>query len=86
MENNTLDIHFKEAYKKVSNIKEKLPPDTMLKFYAFYKQATYGDNFSFNANYDVRNAFKFNAWMQLKGMSKDDAKQEYINLAHSILK
>lgn len=87
MENkDNLDILFKQAFQEVSNSKEKLPPDTMLKFYAYYKQSTYGDNFSFNANFDVRNAFKFNAWMQLKGMSKDEAKQEYINLANTILK
>lgn len=86
MDNNNLDIQYKEAFNRVSNIKEKLPPDVMLKFYAYYKQSTDGDNFSFNANFDVRNAFKFNAWMQLKGMSKDEAKQEYINLANTILK
>ncbi|MBT7135260.1 MAG: phosphatidylserine decarboxylase, partial [Polaribacter sp.] len=31
------------------------------------------------------NAFKFNAWMQLNGMSPDDAKKSYIELANTIL-
>ena len=83
-----LDYLFKEAYEKASNYKEKLPPDTMLKLYAYYKQAVKGDHFSFNANIgsDLRNAFKFNAWIQLKGMNEDQAKQEYINLVNSIIK
>lgn len=83
-----LDSLFNEAYEKASNIKEKLPPDVMLKLYAYYKQAVKGDRFSFNANTgsNLRNAFKTNAWMQLKGMSEDEAKQEYINLVNSIIK
>lgn len=81
-----LDIAYKEAFDKISNIREKLPPDVMLRLYAYYKQAEKGDNFSFNANQDIKNAFKFNAWIQLKGMSEDEAKQEYIDLVNTILK
>lgn len=78
------DLHeeFLEAYKKASAMKTPLPQDIMLLFYAYYKQATTGDNFSFNANFDVRNAFKFNAWMQLKGISPEDAKKKYIELVN----
>ncbi|WP_422092038.1 acyl-CoA-binding protein [Tenacibaculum ovolyticum] len=83
---NDLDIQFQKAYKEASKLKEKLPPDVMLKLYAYYKQAVKGDHFSFNTNNGLRNAFKFNAWMQLKGMSEDQAKQEYINLVNSIIK
>ncbi|KAB1154623.1 MULTISPECIES: acyl-CoA-binding protein [Tenacibaculum] len=83
---NDLDIEFNKAYEKASRIKEKLPPDIMLKLYAYYKQAVKGDQFSFNTDDNLRNAFKFNAWMQLKGMSEDDAKREYINLVNSIIK
>ncbi|WBX75699.1 acyl-CoA-binding protein [Tenacibaculum ovolyticum] len=83
---NDLDIQFQKAYKEASKLKERLPPDVMLKLYAYYKQAVKGDHFSFNTNNGLRNAFKFNAWMQLKGMSEDQAKQEYINLVNSIIK
>ncbi|WP_299109343.1 acyl-CoA-binding protein [uncultured Tenacibaculum sp.] len=83
-----LDILFNEAYEKASNTNEKLPPDVMLKLYAYYKQAVKGDHFSFNAHSEanLRSAFKFNAWMQLKGMSEDEAKREYINLVNTIIK
>lgn len=81
-----LDQEFEEAFAKASAMKEALPQDVMLLFYAYYKQATAGDNFSFNANFDVRNAFKFNAWMQLKGISTDDAKRKYIELVNEYKK
>jgi diazepam-binding inhibitor (GABA receptor modulator, acyl-CoA-binding protein) len=35
---------------------------------------------------DVRDAFKFNAWTQLNGMSQEEAKKQYIKLVKSILK
>ncbi|CAM1335129.1 acyl-CoA-binding protein [Tenacibaculum aestuariivivum] len=83
---NKLDIEFEKAFEIASNFKGDLPPDTMLRFYAYYKQAVKGDKFTFNANNDLRNAFKFNAWIQLKGMDENEAKQEYINLVNSIIK
>ena len=83
---NDLNIQFEKAYNKACDFKEKLPPDVMLKLYAYYKQAVKGDNFSFNANHDLRNAFKFNAWLQLQGMTENEAKQEYIKLVNSIIK
>ena len=84
--NKKLNEDFEEAYQKASDMKEALPQDVMLLFYAYYKQATAGDNFSFNANFGVRDAFKFNAWMQLKGISTDDAKRKYIELVNEYKK
>ncbi len=80
-----LDIKFKEAFIKISKLKEGVAPDIMLKFYAYNKQANFGNKFSFNSGSNVRSAFKFNAWMQLNGMSPDEAKKEYIKLANTIL-
>ena len=82
-----LDKLFNEAFQKASTTKQKLAPDVLLRLYAYYKQATRGDNFSFNANEDdLKNAFKFNAWAQLKGMNEEEAKRSYIELVNSILK
>ncbi|MDX6746814.1 acyl-CoA-binding protein [Polaribacter sp. PL03] len=80
-----LDIAFREAFNKISKLKEAVAPDIMLKFYAYYKQANFGSNFPFEGELDVRNGFKINAWMQLKGMSSEEAKKEYIELAKSVL-
>jgi len=58
----------------------------MLKLYAFHKQANFGNNRSLKRGLDVRSGFKLNAWMQLKGMSSQEAKLKYIVLADKILK
>lgn len=81
----TKDPMLKERFNKAVKVAldmKPLPPDVMLEFYAYYKQATKGDNFSFNANIqsDIRNTFKFNAWMQLRGISPEEAQEEYIKL------
>jgi len=79
-----LDKEYKAAFDKISKLKKAVAPDVMLKFYAYYKQANFGNKFSFNSGLDVRSAFKFNAWMQLNGMTVEDAKKEYIKLAKTI--
>ncbi|MDD7914629.1 acyl-CoA-binding protein [Polaribacter ponticola] len=84
-ENSTqLDKEYKAAFDRISKLKKAVAPDVMLKFYAYYKQANFGNKFSFNSGSDVRSAFKFNAWMQLNGMSAEQAKKEYIELAKTI--
>ncbi len=81
-----LEKEFQEAYTLASNLKKKLPPDVMLKLYAYYKQAKEGDHFSYNTDTKgLRNAFKFNAWIQLRGMAPNKAKEEYIKLVKSII-
>lgn len=80
-----LDQQFDEAFEKISALKDAVAPDIMLKFYAYYKQANFGNNFTFNSDMNVRSGFKFNAWMQLNGMSPEIAKKEYIKLANTIL-
>ena len=88
--NNSLDIQFQEAYKTISGLsQDQFAPDVMLKLYAYYKQATYGAN---NPEFmdaseneiDIRNGFKLNAWVQLRGMSIEDAKKEYIKIVNSL--
>ncbi len=80
-----LNTKFDEAFEKISALEESIAPDLMLKLYAYYKQGTNGDTMSLNTGPDVRNAFKFNAWMQLNGMPQEEAKKEYIKLAKKIL-
>lgn len=80
-----LDEEFERTFNKISELREAVAPDVMLKLYAYYKQANFGNKFSFNSGVDTRSAFKFNAWMQLNGMSADEAKKEYIKLASTIL-
>ena len=82
----SLNKEFEEMFALLSKISEPVPQDMMLKLYAFYKQATFGDAILIEEEEStIKNAFKFNAWNQLKGMPKEKAKQEYINLAKEIL-
>ncbi|MDX1829901.1 MAG: acyl-CoA-binding protein [Lutibacter sp.] len=84
---NELDKSFDEAYYIASNTNIKLPPDIMLHLYAYYKQATKGNNYEKpSGDVELRNAFKLNAWIQLSHLSEKEAKQEYINLVNKHLK
>ena len=84
---NELDIAFENAYRIACDTEIKLPPDVMLQFYAYYKQATKGNNYEEpSGNIELRNAFKLNAWFQLNHLNEDDAKIEYINLVNKYLK
>jgi len=84
----SLDIQFKEAYKTISGLsQDEFAPDILLKLYAYYKQATYGDNnpdFTETDEIDLRNGFKLNAWVQLRGTSIEDAKREYIKIVNTL--
>lgn len=81
-----LDIEFEEAYRIASSTKIKLPPDIMLQFYAYYKQATKGNNYEEpSGGVELRNAFKLNAWFQLNHLSEKAAKKIYIELVNKYL-
>ena len=85
MENN-LNTEFEAAYLKASTTDVKLPPDIMLQFYAYYKQATKGNNYENpSGDIELRNAFKLNAWFQLSHLSEKEAKKEYIKLVNKYL-
>ena len=83
--NVSLDIKFTKAFNDLSELEENLAPDIMLKLYAYYKQAVIGNTFSYGREVDVRDAFKFNAWTQLNGMTQENAKKQYIKLVKNIL-
>ena len=78
------DQLFLKAFAKASNINEKLPQDLMLKLYAYYKQATVGDPTEANEKDSLIDAFKLNAWIQLKGMTADEAKIKYIEIVENL--
>jgi diazepam-binding inhibitor (GABA receptor modulating acyl-CoA-binding protein) len=86
MSGKDLDSQFKEAFEVASNMEQdSLPQDIMLRLYAFYKQAEFGNIGSINyAANDVVDAFKLNAWMQVSHLSEDEAKQAYIDLIDEI--
>ena len=80
-----LNAKFQKAYEVSSSMKEKLPPDIMLKLYAYYKQATKGNKYTKpSGDNEIRNAFKLNAWFQVNSMTEEEAKIRYISLVEEI--
>lgn len=82
-----LDTQFLAAVEIASQMTQaSLPQDVQLRLYAFYKQATYGTlSYNHSESYDLRNAFKTNAWFQISHLSVDEAKEQYIAIINSLL-
>lgn len=73
---------FTAAVANSKTLAEKPDNDTLLKLYSLYKQATEGDNPGGAPSnpFDFVAKFKNEAWEKLKGMTKETAMQEYIDL------
>jgi acyl-CoA-binding protein len=82
-----LDTRFQEAVEIASKMTQaSLPQDVQLRLYAYYKQATIGTiGYKNNSNFDLRNAFKINAWMQISHLTPDEAKALYIEAIQDIV-
>jgi len=87
MNNKDLDTRFQEAVEIASNMTQaSLPQDVQLRLYAFFKQATHGTlSYNHSESYDLRNAFKTNAWIQISHLSIEEAKEHYIEIINSLL-
>jgi len=86
MDEKELDIRFQEAVEIASKMSQsELPQDVQLRLYAYYKQATMGTiAYNYSPDFDLRSAFKTNAWMQISHLSVEQAKELYIEAIHEI--
>lgn len=74
-----------EAVALTKKFTSKPSNEELLKIYSLYKQATEGDNNEERpGGFDFVAAAKYNAWLSLKGKSKEDAAEEYINLVNNL--
>ena len=78
-----------QLFEKAVIASKLLPSQTnekLLLLYSLYKQATEGDvNVEKPTNFfDLSGIAKFNAWEGLKGTTKEDAKQKYMDLVASL--
>lgn len=65
-----------------SDSKKAITDDIRLLFYKYYKQAINGDcNTACPGMFDFAGRAKWNAWNDIKGMSKDEAMKKYIYYA-----
>jgi len=77
---------FEQAVADSRNLTERPSNDSLLALYGLYKQATEGDNtLDPPANpFDFVSKAKYEAWMNLKGKSVEDAMQEYVALINKL--
>lgn len=73
---------FEQAAAESKTLSDKPSNETLLQLYSLYKQSTEGDaNGEAPSNpFDFVNKAKYEAWSSLKGKTKEDAMQEYIDL------
>jgi acyl-CoA-binding protein len=83
-----IDILFEEAFNNAQLIpQDSVPHDIQLVLYGLYKQSSFSDTkFQFNQPHDIINAFKLNAWIQVKHLSEQDAKKQYIEIINTLMK
>jgi acyl-CoA-binding protein len=76
-----LQTQFEAAAQEVQNLSKKPDDQSLLKLYALYKQGTVGDVQGSRPGFsDFAGRFKYDAWAKLKGTSKEDAMQKYVDL------
>jgi len=81
----TLQTQFEQAQTDSKNLSERPDNMTLLKIYALFKQATSGDAEGKRPGFtDMVGRAKWDAWDALKGTSKEDAMQQYIDLIEEL--
>jgi diazepam-binding inhibitor (GABA receptor modulator, acyl-CoA-binding protein) len=77
---------FEQAAADSQSLSERPSNDTLLQLYSLYKQATEGNvNTDPPANpFDFVAKAKYEAWTSLKGKTKEEAMQEYIDLVNKL--
>ncbi len=81
------DLHtaFTDAIAASKELTQRPDNATLLKLYALYKQASAGDAQGERPGFsDMVGRAKWDAWNDIKGMSADDAMQQYIDLVDSL--
>jgi acyl-CoA-binding protein len=80
-----LNDKFKEAAESVHQLEERPSNEQLLQLYGLYKQATVGDvQEERPGGFDFKAIAKYDSWANLKGTTKDEAKQAYIDLVDSL--
>ena len=80
-----LKARFEEAVASSKTLSERPDNATLLKLYAFYKQATTGDVEGKRPGFtDMVGRAKYDAWAAIKGTSGEDAMSEYVALVESL--
>lgn len=80
-----LKTTFEAAVADSKKLPEKPDNATLLQIYSLYKQATEGDVEGKRPGFtDMVGRAKYDAWAAVKGKSKDEAMQAYVELIESL--
>ncbi|HEX9117956.1 MAG TPA: acyl-CoA-binding protein [Anaerolineae bacterium] len=80
-----LETRFAGAAQEAQNLPKRPSDVDLLKLYAHYKQATVGDVTGSRPGLtDFTGRAKFDAWSRLKGTTKDEAMQAYVDLVANL--
>ena len=74
---------FEQAVKESKDLTKRPDNNTLLQLYSLYKQATEGnmpDDTEKPKMFDFVAQAKYDAWKKLKGLSQDDAMQQYVGV------
>lgn len=81
----SLQEQFDAAVAESKQLPERPDNMTLLRLYALYKQGSSGDAEGSRPGFtDMVGRAKFDAWAALKGQSKDEAMQNYVDLIESL--
>lgn len=87
-ESESLQLNFEKAQAMVVKLSHAPSKDAILKIYGLYKQATAGDiNISKPSRFsmDVKAKMKYEAWKRMKGVGKDEAMRQYIQVVKGLV-
>ena len=81
----SLKKQFEKAAEEVKGLSRRPDNETLLKLYAFYKQATQGDVAGKRPGFtDFAGQAKYDAWLKVKGMQPAAAMQKYVDLVKQL--
>jgi diazepam-binding inhibitor (GABA receptor modulating acyl-CoA-binding protein) len=76
-----LQAQFDSAVSRSKELPKRPSNEELLQMYGLYKQATDGDvSGDRPGGFDFKAIAKYDAWAELKGKPKDEARKEYISL------
>ncbi|WP_223650095.1 acyl-CoA-binding protein [Hymenobacter psoromatis] len=82
----TTQQDFEIAAQRAQQLPAKPSNTVLLQLYALYKQATEGDSTGPRpGGFDFKAIAKHDAWYQLAGLSKDAARQQYVELVTELV-
>ncbi|XP_029171770.1 acyl-CoA-binding protein homolog isoform X1 [Nylanderia fulva] len=82
----SVDQQFEAAAAAVKALTKRPTDEELLELYGLFKQATVGDNNTSKPGMlDLKGKAKWESWNKKKGVSQEQAKQNYIDYANQLI-